>query len=130
MSSNNAEPIVEIVDPEMDALQAELEGLARIMDDQFRVPGTNIRFGLDALIGLIPGVGDAITGAVTLYLISRAWGIGVPFHVKIRMLANLAADLVLGVVPIVGDVFDVAWRANRKNLQLLQRHLDRSKRLS
>ena len=117
----------ELIDAALDSadLRAELEGLASLMDDRFRLPGTNIRFGLDALIGLIPGVGDVITSAVTLYIISRAWSVGVPFHVKLQMIANLGADLLIGAIPFVGDLFDVAWRANRKNLRLLLKHLDR-----
>ncbi len=120
------EPEIIDVPADFETLRAELESLASLMDDRFRLPGTNIRFGLDALIGLIPGVGDAITSAVTLYIISRAWSIGVPFHVKVQMIANLGADLVIGAIPFIGDLFDVAWRANRKNLRLLQKHVDQS----
>jgi hypothetical protein len=99
----------------------ELERLAALLDDLFRIPGTRLRFGLDPLLGLIPGLGDLISGALGLLMVLAAWQRGLPRVTMWRMLANLAIDSALGSVPLAGDIFDVAWKANRKNLDLLQR---------
>jgi Domain of unknown function (DUF4112) len=106
---------------------ARIDALARLLDTAFVIPGTNIRFGFDALIGLVPGIGDAITSLLSLYIISEARALGAPRLLVARMLANVALETVVGVVPIVGDAFDVAWRSNRRNLALLRDHLERSK---
>ena len=87
------------------------------------MPGTNIRFGIDALIGLVPGLGDAITTLMSLYIVQEARALGAPRHLIARMLVNVALDGVVGVVPLLGDAFDVMWRANRRNMALLQKHL-------
>ncbi len=105
---------------------ARIEALARLLDTAFLIPGTNIRFGFDALIGLVPGIGDAVTSIIALYIISEARALGAPRLLVARMLANVALESVVGIVPIVGDAFDVAWRSNRRNLALLRDHLDRS----
>ena len=92
------------------------------------VPGTNIRFGLDALIGLVPGIGDAVTTLLSLYIVREARALGAPRLLIARMLANVALDGVVGAVPVAGDLFDVAFRANRRNVALLRQHLDRAER--
>ncbi|MBK1669640.1 hypothetical protein CKO28_16500 [Rhodovibrio sodomensis] len=102
---------------------ARLETLARVMDDVFRVPGTRLRFGLDGMIGLIPGVGDAATGALAGYLAVRAWDLGLPTGVVLRMAGNVGLDLVAGSIPVAGDLFDVGFKANRRNIELLKREL-------
>jgi len=102
---------------------ARIEALTNLLDTALVVPGTNIRFGFDALIGLIPGVGDAITTLMSLFIVREARQLGVPRHLIVRMLGNVALDSVVGAVPVVGDVFDVAFRANRRNLALLRKHL-------
>lgn len=104
---------------------ARLDVLAGFMDDAFFVPGTNIRVGADALIGLVPGIGDLISTAIAGYIVMEARRIGAPRHVLLRMWGNVALDGLLGAVPFAGDVFDVAFRANRRNLVLLRRHLER-----
>lgn len=104
---------------------ARIDALATLLDTAFVVPGTQIRFGLDAVIGLVPGIGDAITTAISLYIVSEARALGVPRLLVARMLANVAFDGVIGVVPLVGDAFDVAFRANRRNMALLRDHLDK-----
>jgi len=104
---------------------ARIDALASLLDTAFLVPGTNIRFGLDAIIGLIPGIGDAITTLISLYIVREARALGAPPLVVVRMLANVAIDGLFGAVPLVGDAFDVAWRANRRNMALLLRHLDK-----
>jgi hypothetical protein len=107
---------------------ARLDALASLLDTAFVLPGTQVRFGLDALIGLVPGIGDAITMAMSLYIVHEARQLGAPGHVLLRMLANVAFDGVIGAVPLVGDAFDVMWRANRRNMALLQRWLARENR--
>lgn len=102
-----------------------LESIASVMDTAFFVPGTGIRFGFDGLIGLVPGIGDFATTALSLYLVHEAWQLGAPRHLIGRMLANVALDGVIGAVPIAGDVFDVMWRANRRNMRMLREWIDR-----
>ena len=105
---------------------ARIDALASLLDTAFFIPGTNIRFGLDALIGLVPGIGDAVTTLMSLDIVREARELGAPTHVILRMLANVALDGVIGAVPLVGDAFDVVWRANRRNIALLRKHLDKS----
>jgi hypothetical protein len=103
---------------------ARIDALARLFDTAFIIPGTGIRFGLDALIGLVPGIGDAITTAMSLYIVNEARALGAPPLLIARMLVNVALDGVVGAVPLVGDAFDVAFRANRRNIALLRAHFD------
>jgi len=100
-----------------------LERLAHWLDDRWRVPGTSQRVGLDGLIGLIPGIGDLATGLLAAYILFEAHRLGVPNTVFARMLVNLGLDVVAGSVPVLGDLFDVGWKANRRNVDLLRRHL-------
>lgn len=104
---------------------ARLEALARLMDGAFTIPGTTIRVGLDGLIGLLPVVGDVINGIVSSYLIWEARQLGASRWVIGRMMANTAVDTLFGAVPLIGDAFDVLFRANMKNMALLRRHLER-----
>ena len=101
-----------------------LRRLAYLLDDRFRIPGTRYRIGLDGLVGLVPGIGDAATTLVALYIVLEARRLGVPLTKLGRMGINVGVDAVLGAVPLVGDIFDVAWKANRRNLALLLEHLD------
>jgi len=103
---------------------ARLDALANLLDTAFVVPGTNIRFGVDALIGLVPGVGDAVTTLMSLYIVREARELGAPRRLIARMLVNVALDGMVGAVPFLGDAFDVMWRANRRNMALLRNHLD------
>ena len=102
---------------------ARMDALATLLDTAFVIPGTNIRFGIDALIGLVPGIGDVITTALSLFIVREAHAVGAPKHLVARMLVNVAFDGALGLVPLVGDAFDVAWRANRRNVDMLRRWL-------
>lgn len=104
---------------------ARLDALSRVMDSAFTIPGTSITMGVDALLGLLPGIGDAISATISSYLIWEAKQLGAPKLVLARMAGNVAIDTVVGAVPFVGDVFDVAYRANRKNVALLKRHLEK-----
>jgi Domain of unknown function (DUF4112) len=85
-----------------------------------------VRFGFDAIIGLVPGIGDAITTAISLYIVHEARQLGAPLHVIMRMLANVALDGFVGAVPVFGDAFDVMWRANRRNVRILREWLARA----
>ena len=98
---------------------SRLRDLARVLDEAIRIPGTNIRIGLDALLGLVPGGGDVAGGLFSGLIILQAARDGAPTPVLGRMLANVVIDVVLGAIPILGDVFDVAWRANSRNVRLL-----------
>ena len=109
---------------DVDRRIAELGDLARNLDSRWRIPGTGIRFGLDAVAGLLPGVGDVASGLVSAHIVSHAVRIGAPSHVVGRMIANVALDTVVGSVPILGSVFDVFYKANNRNVRMLQRHLE------
>ncbi len=100
-----------------------IETLAHWLDDRYALPGTRFRFGLDGIVGLIPGIGDAVTSTLTAYIIYEAWRLGVPAAMLLRMAANLGIDSLVGVVPLVGDLLDFGFKANRRNLRLLHRHL-------
>jgi Domain of unknown function (DUF4112) len=105
-----------------------LELLSHILDDYFRIPGTDIRFGIDGIIGLIPGLGDILTGLASCIIVLAGWFRGVPYVTLVRMLANLAIDVVIGAIPFLGDLFDIAWKPNRRNYKLLTRHLAEPRR--
>jgi len=96
-----------------------LDLLSHVLDDWFRVPGTSIRFGLDGIIGFIPGIGDAIAGIASCVIIVAAWTRGVSYITLARMLANWGIEVVLGAIPILGNLFDIGWKANRRNYALL-----------
>jgi hypothetical protein len=104
------------------ALSPELELLARWTDTVFRIPGLNIRFGLDAILGLIPGVGDLVTSAASLYILSAANRYNVPRITLARMATNILLDTLIGAIPVVGDLFDAFWKSNQRNVELLRRH--------
>ncbi len=99
--------------------------LARLLDAAVRVPGTNIRFGLDAVLGLIPGAGDIAGGLLSTFIILQAGKVGAPRSVLARMVMNVAIDSVVGAVPILGDLFDVGWKSNLRNTELLERYVAR-----
>ena len=107
--------------PQLERLQT----LSRLLDNAFVIPGTRYRFGFDALIGLVPGLGDAASAVFSSYLILQASRLGAPRSVVSRMIANVAIDTVVGWVPLLGDLFDVAWKSNVKNMALLEQHLSR-----
>jgi hypothetical protein len=107
--------------PSAETLDA-LRRWAVLLDSAFRVPGTSIRFGLDAIIGLIPGLGDISTPAFAGLLLLQGVRMRLPIVVQARMVLNAGIDMLLGLVPILGDLVDVAWKANLRNLALLERH--------
>ena len=107
---------------------ARLDAIANLLDSAFVVPGTNIRFGLDGIIGLVPGIGDVVTTALSTYLIWEARRLGLPRWKIARMIGNVAFDGAIGIVPVIGDAFDVLFKANRRNMRIIREHLEREDR--
>ncbi|MEM7135801.1 MAG: DUF4112 domain-containing protein [Myxococcota bacterium] len=101
-----------------------LRSLSRLLDNAVRIPGTNYRVGLDPLIGLIPGGGDVVGGLLSMYIVLEAARMGVPRAKLGRMGANVLWELGVGTVPIIGDLFDVTWKANARNVAILEEHLE------
>ena len=99
-----------------------LDKLATLFDTAFVVPGTKLRFGIEAALRLIPGLGDAAASALSCYLLYEAHALGVPRSLFARMVANVAVEGLVGAIPLLGDLFDVAFRANRRNVRLLREH--------
>ena len=100
-----------------------LDMLAHVLDDFLRIPGTSVRFGLDAVVGLVPVIGDVLGGLASCILLLAAWLRGVPYVTLARMTLNVGVEVVVGSIPLFGDMFDVAWKANRRNYKLLTRHM-------
>lgn len=109
------------------AIITEFERVSRLLDSQWRIPGTGIRFGIDPLVGLVPGLGDVATGLVSAYIVLVARRLGLPNHVMARMVGNIVVDVVFGSIPLLGSVFDLFYKANRRNFRLLQRQLERDR---
>jgi hypothetical protein len=105
-----------------------LHGIEILLDEAFRIPGTGIRFGLDGIIGLVPGLGDVLAGLLSLIIPLAAWIRGVPYVTLARMAANLGIGVLVGSIPLFGDIFDIAWKANRRNYRLLCLHLGEPRR--
>jgi dolichol kinase len=99
----------------------DLNLIATWLDDRFEIPGVGIRFGLDALIGWIPGIGDALAAFASMFIIVAAWKRGAARITLLRMMLNLTVENTLGAIPVVGDFAHVAWKANRRNYNLLLR---------
>jgi hypothetical protein len=100
-----------------------LHWLEVVLDEAFVIPGTGIRFGLDGIIGLVPGLGDVLAGLLSLIIPFAAWVRGAPYITMVRMLANVAIGLLVGTIPVLGDAFDIFWKANRRNYHLLTRFI-------
>lgn len=107
---------------------ARVRRLARVLDAAVRIPGTRIRIGLDALLGLLPGGGDVAGAVLSAWIVLSAARLGAPVSVLLRMTGNLVVDVVLGTLPLVGDLVDVGWKANLRNVALLERHLEAPER--
>ena len=102
------------------ARTAGVQRLAYVLDELIRIPGTNIRIGADALLGLLPVGGDVAGGLLSAYVLLAAGRMGAPAPILVRMAGNIAIDTLLGAIPLLGDIFDIGWRANRRNVQLLE----------
>ncbi|QEG24945.1 DUF4112 domain-containing protein [Mariniblastus fucicola] len=96
--------------------------IAHWMDGAFRIPGTQRRIGLDSLVGLVPGIGDLATTAVSAFIIREAWLLGIPKRKLLKMSGNVAIDAIVGAVPLVGDLFDFAFKSNSKNVAIVEDH--------
>ena len=107
---------------DLHATLRRLRRLAWLVDGAFRIPGLRFRFGLNSLIGLVPGGGDAVLGLISLYIVYEAYRLGVPRAKLLQMGANIGLEVVGGSVPIVGDLFDMALKANLRNIAILERH--------
>lgn len=105
-----------------------LDALATLMDSAFVLPGTRIRLGLDSIIGLVPGIGDLASALISSYIVWEARQLGVPRWKIARMVGNVALDTTIGAIPLVGDVLDVFYKSNRRNLTILRDHLERERR--
>jgi hypothetical protein len=100
-----------------------LDTLSRVLDTWFHIPGTSIRFGLDGIVGFIPGIGDVLGGIASCIIPIAAYFRGAPLVTILRMVVNLAIEVLVGMVPVLGNLFDIGWRANRRNYHLLERSL-------
>jgi hypothetical protein len=94
------------------------------MDDWVRIPGTRWRIGLDSMIGLVPGLGDALTLGASIYILRKAYQLGTPSRIMGRMIGYVAIDLLAGTIPLLGDIFDAGWKANRRSVDLLLHHME------
>lgn len=108
-------------------VEESLDQLSRWMDGLFRIPGLGWRFGLDAIIGLVPGVGDTLTSLVSFYILAAGVRYRVPKVTLLRMGLNIGIDYIVGAVPFIGDLFDAAWKSNQMNMELLRRRATVSK---
>ena len=112
---DDAESLPDSVD---EAAVQRMRFVARLLDDSIRLPGTEFKIGLDPIVGLLPVAGDAVAAALSGYIVLESARLGVSYLTLLRMLANVGVDFAVGSVPVVGDIFDVAWKANVRNLQL------------
>lgn len=110
------------------AAKERLGRMAWLLDNSIPLPGTDFRVGLDGLIGLIPGIGDLVGAALSSYILAEAARLGVPKAMLLRMGLNIVVETIIGVVPFVGDVFDFAWKANQRNVRLLNTYIDEPRR--
>lgn len=113
------DPVTDAADPEAEAL-ARIRRLSYYLDSAIPIPGTNRRIGLDPILGLLPVAGDLPAAAVSAYIVAEAAALGAPRETVARMVLNLVVDAVFGSIPLVGDVFDAAWKANRRNVRLFE----------
>lgn len=101
-----------------------VKAVARLLDDAVRVPGTDYRVGVDPVLGLLPAYGDLVSAGLSLYIVAEAANLGVPLTTIVRMLGNVGLDAAVGTVPVIGTLFDAVWKANQRNVRLLERALD------
>jgi len=102
----------------------KLRRISKVLDNAIAIPGTKISFGLDPILGFLPGGGDTVTGGIAAYIVIEAARMGVPREILWKMVGNILIDSFAGTVPVVGDLFDLGWKANVKNIELLEKHLD------
>ena len=129
MSSRQLRAIGESLDreafsPSDRAMLKRIQFVSHTLDDAFQVPGTNIRFGLDPVLGVLPGVGDSVASLVSLYIIAEGYRAGLPRSTLLKMFALVGVDTVVGSIPVLGTVFDAVWKANKWNANTLVSHLE------
>ena len=107
------------------SVRRRIEAMEKLLENSFTIPGVNYSVGLDAIVGLVPVVGDIATAAMGAYAVWEARNLGIPKWKLWRMAGNVAVDTALGAIPLVGDVFDLAFRSNTRNLRIIRRHLDK-----
>ncbi len=105
-----------------------LERLEFLLDEALRIPGTGNRFGIDGIIGLVPGIGDVVADLLSLVIPLAGWIRGMPYVTLVRVAVNVGVGVLVGSIPVLGDIFDIAWKANRRNYRLLRRHLVQPRR--
>jgi hypothetical protein len=125
MNANSAEPIRPNSAPDKVPVVETARRWTYMLDEAFRIPGTKFRFGWDPLIGFVPGLGELLTGLISLFIIIQALRLRVPHIIKARMLLNILIDVAVGAVPFLGDIFDFAWKSNSMNFALLEKHAGR-----
>ena len=116
-------------DEEKEILEEKLTRLRQLsenLDESFTIPGTNIKFGIDALIGLVPGGGDLIGGLFSLYLLRTAIKMKLPKSAILSIIFNIIIDTTIGIVPVIGDIFDILWKSNKRNMRIIEKHLVKS----
>ena len=114
----------EVPDSVNEAAVRRMRFVANLLDDSIRVPGTEFRVGIDPILGVVPGAGDAVSAALSAYIVLESARLGVPFSTLLRMIANVTLDFAVGLVPVVGTLFDAVWKANQKNVELAVDSLD------
>ena len=102
-----------------------IENLAQLLDRRWKIPGTEWFIGLDGLLGILPGIGDTLSAALSSWIIYEAHQLGAPWWLKARMAGNMFIDWLVGIIPLVGDIFDIGWRANEMNAALLLKHFNK-----
>ena len=107
----------------LDEKLVRLRQLSENLDESFTIPGTNIKFGMDALLGLVPGGGDLISGIFSLYMLRAAIKMKLPKRAIFSMLVNILLDTTIGIIPVAGDIFDIFWKSNKRNLKIIEKHL-------
>ncbi|MDC0161298.1 DUF4112 domain-containing protein [Marine Group III euryarchaeote] len=107
----------------LDEKLVRLRQLSENLDESFTIPGTNIKFGMDALLGLVPGGGDLVSGIFSLYMLRAAIKMKLPKRAIFSMLVNILLDTTIGIIPVAGDIFDIFWKSNKRNLKIIEKHL-------
>ena len=107
----------------LDEKLVRLRQLSKNLDESFTIPGTNIKFGMDALLGLVPGGGDLVSGIFSLYMLMAAIKMKLPKRAIFSMLVNILLDTTIGIIPVAGDIFDIFWKSNKRNLKIIEKHL-------
>jgi hypothetical protein len=133
MAAVRMDPIFEALKaggPDLSDSVARISMVAQVLDSAIPIPGTNRTIGIDPLLGLLPVVGDAISAALSSYIVWEAKQLGIPRWKLARMIGNIAADTAIGAVPFLGDLFDVGFKSNRRNLRIVLDHLEQTGRLT